>query len=165
MGSLAVRVYRMQAEPRRLDFALQEVGRAQAPAQEPEQDMEGVEVGGEPLVGPAEGKENKLGKRKKSGCGKEKEDISGREIATMLSNHLMCSICHEWLAAAHAVSCGHMFCGGCLNQWIVQANKQTCPECRKPIAGEHAACRSVWSCGCACMSGGRLHGMGLVHTA
>lgn len=96
-------------------------------ASAPDEDMD-VEIIDEPSTSSAGGKENKLGKRKKM--------PSGKEIASMLSNHLMCSICQEWLAAAHAVSCGHMFCGVCLNSWIVSAAKQTCPECRKPIAGE-----------------------------
>lgn len=110
----------VQAEPRRLSYGTQE---EVAPADE---EMEVEEVA-EPSTSSGANKENKLGKRKVP---------SGKDVASMLSNHLMCSICHEWLAAAHAVSCGHMFCGVCLANWMQQ--KQTCPECRKPIAGEWA---------------------------
>lgn len=65
---------------------------------------------------------------------KAKTTVSAKDITSMLANHLTCAICHEWLAGAHALSCGHMFCGICLANWLAQ--KQSCPECRKPTAGK-----------------------------
>ena len=55
------------------------------------------------------------------------------KMAEILHNHLTCPICQEWLLACHTLSCGHMFCGPCLATWLMQ--KQTCPSCRKPVAG------------------------------
>jgi len=55
-------------------------------------------------------------------------------MAEILGNHLACPICHEWLLASHTLSCGHMFCGLCLASWL--PHKQSCPTCRKAIAGE-----------------------------
>ncbi|PNH08910.1 E3 ubiquitin-protein ligase [Tetrabaena socialis] len=72
---------------------------------------------------------------------KPKTAVSAKEIAALLSNHLTCAICHDWLAGAHALSCGHMFCGVCLASWLTQ--KQSCPECRKPTAGLPVRCRGV----------------------
>jgi hypothetical protein len=56
------------------------------------------------------------------------------KMTEILSAHLTCPICCEWLLACHTLSCGHMFCGLCLATWLTQ--KQSCPSCRKPIAGE-----------------------------
>ncbi|KAG2482365.1 hypothetical protein HYH03_018715 [Edaphochlamys debaryana] len=66
---------------------------------------------------------------------------TAKDVAQLLSNHLTCSICHDWLAGAHTLSCGHMFCGICLASWLSQ--KQTCPECRKPNASVPVRCRGV----------------------
>lgn len=55
------------------------------------------------------------------------------KMAEILSNHLMCPICQDWLLACHTLSCGHMFCGLCLATWLSQ--NQSCPSCRKPVAG------------------------------
>jgi hypothetical protein len=56
------------------------------------------------------------------------------KMTEILSAHLTCPICCEWLLACHTLSCGHMFCGLCLTTWLTQ--KQSCPSCRKPIAGK-----------------------------
>ncbi|GLC45088.1 hypothetical protein PLESTM_001685300 [Pleodorina starrii] len=74
-------------------------------------------------------------------CKKPKTAVTAKDIAALLSNHLTCSICHDWLAGAHALTCGHMFCGICLASWLTQ--KQSCPECRKPTAGVPVRCRNV----------------------
>jgi hypothetical protein len=66
-------------------------------------------------------------------CKKPKTAVTAKDIAALLANHLTCSICHDWLAGAHALTCGHMFCGICLASWLTQ--KQSCPECRKPTTG------------------------------
>ncbi|GIL47153.1 hypothetical protein Vafri_4042 [Volvox africanus] len=74
-------------------------------------------------------------------CKKPKTVVTAKDIAALLANHLTCSICHDWLAGAHALTCGHMFCGICLASWLTQ--KQSCPECRKPTAGVPVRCRNV----------------------
>ncbi|KAL6765573.1 hypothetical protein V8C86DRAFT_2454588 [Haematococcus lacustris] len=63
------------------------------------------------------------------------------KMTELISNHLTCPICCEWLLACHTLSCGHMFCGLCLATWLVQ--KQSCPSCRKPIAGIPVRCFQV----------------------
>lgn len=55
------------------------------------------------------------------------------KMKEILSNHLTCPICCEWLLACHTLSCGHMFCGLCLATWLSQSS--SCPSCRKPVAG------------------------------
>lgn len=72
---------------------------------------------------------------------KKAKTISAKDIAALLSNHLTCAICHDWLAGAHALSCGHMFCGLCLASWLT--HKPSCPECRKPTAGVPVRCRNI----------------------
>lgn len=64
---------------------------------------------------------------------KKAKIVTAKDIASLLSNHLTCAICHDWLAGTHALSCGHMFCGVCLASWLT--HKHSCPECRKPTAG------------------------------
>eukprot|EP00798_Chlamydomonas_sp_ICE-L_P019981 gene19981-26692_t len=84
---------------------------------------------------PSEDKENF--KRSSSlpvaSCGKALEDI--------LQNHFTCPICQEWVMACHALSCGHMFCGSCIAEWLKR--KQACPTCRKPAAGVPVRCLQV----------------------
>ncbi|KAG2453691.1 hypothetical protein HYH02_001903 [Chlamydomonas schloesseri] len=72
---------------------------------------------------------------------KAKTAVTAKDIVSNLANHLTCAICHDWLAGAHALTCGHMFCGICLAGWLSQ--KQSCPECRKPSAGVPVRCRGV----------------------
>ncbi|DBA95401.1 TPA: hypothetical protein ACH3X3_013276 [Trebouxia sp. C0006] len=46
-----------------------------------------------------------------------------------LENEFECTICRDFMVATHSVvPCGHMFCGGCLSEWL-QKNP-TCPKCR-----------------------------------
>ena len=74
---------------------------------------------------------------------KAKTAVTAKDIVSNLANHLTCAICHDWLAGAHALTCGHMFCGICLAGWLAQ--KQSCPECRKPSAGKlQAALIACW---------------------
>uniref|UniRef100_A0A7S3R9B9 E3 ubiquitin-protein ligase CHFR n=1 Tax=Dunaliella tertiolecta TaxID=3047 RepID=A0A7S3R9B9_DUNTE len=89
-----------------------------------------------------EGKENastEVGPASCSGQGRANNTSTG--VAELLGNHLACPICHEWLLASHTLSCGHMFCGLCLASWLPQ--KQSCPTCRKAIAGIPVRCFMV----------------------
>lgn len=43
--------------------------------------------------------------------------------------------------ACHSLSCGHLYCGPCLATWLNQ--NQSCPTCRKPIAGVPVRCFQV----------------------
>lgn len=57
-----------------------------------------------------------------------------KKMNDILSQHLTCPMCYDWLLASHTLSCGHMFCGLCLATWLAQ--KQSCPTCRNPIVGK-----------------------------
>ncbi|DBA77531.1 hypothetical protein WJX77_000814 [Trebouxia sp. C0004] len=49
-----------------------------------------------------------------------------------LENEFECTICRDFMVATHSVvPCGHMFCGGCLSEWL-QKNP-TCPKCRAAV--------------------------------
>jgi hypothetical protein len=45
--------------------------------------------------------------------------------------NLNCSICCAVFTQPMRTSCGHVFCGACLEQWLEQ--KADCPECRAPL--------------------------------
>ncbi|KAF5832096.1 hypothetical protein DUNSADRAFT_12145 [Dunaliella salina] len=89
-----------------------------------------------------EGKENAGTEVDPASCGSRgKAQSASTSVAELLGNHLACPICHEWLLASHTLSCGHMFCGLCLASWLPQ--KQSCPTCRKAIAGIPVRCFMV----------------------
>lgn len=44
---------------------------------------------------------------------------------------LDCLVCHGLLAFCHVLPCGHVFCGGCLREWL-RVNRQ-CPSCRGDV--------------------------------
>lgn len=60
------------------------------------------------------------------------------QLSEILSNHMTCPVCHDWLLASHTLSCGHMFCGLCLATWL--SHKHSCPSCRDVIAGGWVGC-------------------------
>jgi hypothetical protein len=62
----------------------------------------------------------------------------GGDHATQLplddtTEHLVCPICHELMAAAYLLGCGHATCGCCLLRWAQQ--NPTCPICRAGLTG------------------------------
>ncbi|GAX78199.1 hypothetical protein CEUSTIGMA_g5641.t1 [Chlamydomonas eustigma] len=63
------------------------------------------------------------------------------KLKEVLSSHLSCAICQDWLVACHALSCGHMYCGMCLSTWL--ARKRSCPTCRRAVAGVPVRCFQV----------------------
>lgn len=72
------------------------------------------------------------------------------KVKEVLSNHLTCPICCEWLIASHTLMCGHMFCGLCLATWL--SHKHSCPTCRKPVVGgwHLEVCVMLFCCVFAC---------------
>ena len=55
---------------------------------------------------------------------------SASAIAEGMASNLICSICTEIFHDPYNVSpCNHVFCGGCLSQWIKQQDH--CPTCRE----------------------------------
>lgn len=50
-------------------------------------------------------------------------------------DHMSCSICYEVMVDPKVTQCGHSFCGGCIEKWLVSpANtNQACPECKKHV--------------------------------
>ena len=56
-------------------------------------------------------------------------------IEDWLSNdsNLRCAICQEIISQSKTLSCGHIFCGFCIDKWEDE-NKKTCPMCRMVIS-------------------------------
>jgi hypothetical protein len=48
--------------------------------------------------------------------------------STIISRHLICTICQEVFYDPKRITCGHTFCHKCISQWI-HRNK-SCPSCR-----------------------------------
>lgn len=49
-----------------------------------------------------------------------------------ISDNLRCTICQDIFSYPIALMCGHVFCNGCIRDWLVNNRKDTCPECRTP---------------------------------
>ncbi|KTW30131.1 hypothetical protein T552_00609 [Pneumocystis carinii B80] len=49
-----------------------------------------------------------------------------------LKRSLMCEICVELFGSPFMLSCGHVFCYGCILDWLF--HKRTCPTCRHPLS-------------------------------
>ncbi|KTW32142.1 ubiquitin-protein ligase PSH1 [Pneumocystis jirovecii RU7] len=49
----------------------------------------------------------------------------------MLKRSLTCEICAELFASPFMLFCGHVFCYGCILDWLL--HKRTCPTCRQSI--------------------------------
>ncbi|KAH8145599.1 uncharacterized protein LAJ45_10400 [Morchella importuna] len=50
-----------------------------------------------------------------------------------LQKSLTCVICLEMLFEPYTLQCGHVFCYTCVLDWLGQAHKMTCPECRSVV--------------------------------
>ncbi|KAH0605045.1 uncharacterized protein H6S33_005027 [Morchella sextelata] len=50
-----------------------------------------------------------------------------------LQKSLTCVICLEMLFEPYTLQCGHVFCYTCMLDWLDQAHKMTCPECRSIV--------------------------------
>ena len=48
-----------------------------------------------------------------------------------ISEHLHCPICQEVFSYPYALLCGHVFCKGCIDEWL--RHQHTCPECRERV--------------------------------
>ncbi|CAG2166049.1 unnamed protein product [Oppiella nova] len=51
-----------------------------------------------------------------------------------VSQHLMCSICHNVFDTAVITKCGHTFCRDCLDQWLTTDDQKECPDCRQVLS-------------------------------
>lgn len=49
-----------------------------------------------------------------------------------ISENLRCPICQDIFSYPIALMCGHVFCDGCIRDWLVAHRNNTCPECRNP---------------------------------
>lgn len=58
--------------------------------------------------------------------------LSTEQLLSELSDAFQCGVCFETAAYAMSMSCGHVFCGECLCQWVRQktAGKRSCPTCK-----------------------------------
>jgi hypothetical protein len=81
-----------------------------------------------------------------------------------IGRHMECSICSDLLAGALVLSCGHMFCGVCLAEWLKTGAAQ-CPDCRRPLLGVPAHCRAVDNLISDALERGRAENGGLVRAA
>ena len=48
-----------------------------------------------------------------------------------ISEHLICPICQEIFNYPIALTCSHVFCDGCIREWL--KHQRTCPECRQSV--------------------------------
>lgn len=62
------------------------------------------------------------------------EDITDRP--SLLESDLSCPVCRELFRDPLLLSCGHSFCGGCLEASWKHKHTKTCPVCRKNCDGE-----------------------------
>lgn len=62
------------------------------------------------------------------------EDITDRP--SLLETDLTCPVCKDLFRDPVVLSCGHSFCGECLEASWKHQNPNTCPVCRKNCAGE-----------------------------
>ncbi|KAJ1823599.1 E3 ubiquitin ligase [Coemansia sp. RSA 2675] len=53
------------------------------------------------------------------------------ERFSRIASALQCSICLDTFAQPHSLACGHIFCEGCLLQWLQMSLK--CPACRAHV--------------------------------
>jgi len=61
----------------------------------------------------------------------EAEDPPRPDLKTM---GLLCIICHDKMKDPVITKCGHLFCRGCVTEWLANIDKQSkrvCPTCRK----------------------------------
>lgn len=49
-----------------------------------------------------------------------------------LKRSLICEICTELLGSPFMLTCGHVFCYGCILDWLL--HKRTCPTCRRSLS-------------------------------
>jgi hypothetical protein len=73
-----------------------------------------------------------------------KETLSQKDIGRVLgsSSHLdnnMCIICHEDMESPLQLKCQHVYCSGCIENWLNHDN--TCPLCRVEIVKTSSARR------------------------
>jgi hypothetical protein len=54
--------------------------------------------------------------------------------STLISKHLLCTICQEVLDDPKRIECGHTFCHDCINQW--SSKSSMCPICRQKFSKE-----------------------------
>jgi hypothetical protein len=53
-----------------------------------------------------------------------------------ISEHLHCPICQDVFNYPYALLCGHVFCHGCISEWL--KHNRTCPECRVNVELRYA---------------------------
>ena len=58
-----------------------------------------------------------------------------------LTPHLTCGLCSKLVAAPLVVSCGHMFCGACLCDYL--NNDPMCPTCQMGLRAVPVRCLAV----------------------
>lgn len=68
------------------------------------------------------------------------------QMETLADSPMTCAVCQDVIVGAHVLTCGHMFCGMCLDSWIKKkapSKDVTCPECRQPVLTPPIRCRPV----------------------
>ena len=58
-----------------------------------------------------------------------------------MESEWQCPICQDWLVGAHAIGCGHNFCGECIFRW--REKSEACPVCRCTPEGPPVPVRSI----------------------
>ncbi|KAJ3415165.1 Nucleolar protein 10 [Chytridiales sp. JEL 0842] len=73
------------------------------------------------------------------------EEFTKNFIQKNLADQITCSICYDVMIAPHSVTCGHSYCGPCLDDWF-KRGKRTCPQCRSYISKQpiyHVALQNI----------------------
>eukprot|EP00058_Branchiostoma_floridae_P024577 XP_002610067.1 hypothetical protein BRAFLDRAFT_125681 [Branchiostoma floridae] len=61
-----------------------------------------------------------------------------QRFLSRVDDNLLCGICAAVLKDAVVTPCGHSFCEHCLDTWLNQTERRTCPECRSGMLPHEA---------------------------
>ena len=76
--------------------------------------------------------------------GNQCKNISSKECCWMHTKN-ECGICLNESNRFKQLECGHKFCEGCINTWIIEKNyKSSCPMCRASISKEEVRMANRW---------------------
>lgn len=76
----------------------------------------------------------KKGKERESDRGGGSAQSGGKDNAwDNVAGGCTCAMCHDLMVDSTNIDCGHIFCAGCLENWVGNNGKDSCPTCSKVI--------------------------------